>query len=285
MGFGVSWYRCPVAPLGFLPCASAAPPSAASPSGFCALDGCISMSDSSLLVYSWGWVGGIFAAPLGFLPCAVLFLMACSVRCFPCCRFPWGFQVTWCLSCFPGDVGWASVLPFFFYASPAPLACRGIRGYAPCVRVLPLRWCLLGLKVRSPCCPSLTLGWVCFWPAVSQAFVVRHGLGFVDAYSGRWMVQVPDVFLYLTLGSSLSLPLLAGGLRWLRFILGCPSSVALLWRGLTWFFVRYWLACPHGAAVPLDSWDRSPISGPSVFFLSPRPFRYFPSFGWVCFWS
>ena len=140
VGLGVSWYRCPVTPLGFLPCASAAPPSAASPSGFCALDRCVSMSDSSLLVYSWGWVGGIFAAPLGFLPCAVLFLRACSVRCFPCCRFPWGFQVTGCLSfCFPGDVGWASALPFFFYASPAPLACRGSRGYAPCVRVLPLR--------------------------------------------------------------------------------------------------------------------------------------------------
>ena len=82
MGLGVSWYRCPVTPLGFLPCASAAPPSGASPSGFYALDGCVSMSDSSLLVYSWGWVGGIFAAPLGFLPCAMLFLRACSVRCF-----------------------------------------------------------------------------------------------------------------------------------------------------------------------------------------------------------
>ena len=272
--------------FGLLPCASAIPPSAASPSGFCALDGCVSMSDSSLLLYSWGWAGGIFAAPLGFLPCAVLFLRACSMPCFPCCKFPWGFQVTGCLSfCFPGDVGWASALPFFFYASPAPLACRGSRGYAPCVRVLQLRWCLLGLKVKSPCCPSLTLGWVCFWPAVSQAFVVRHGLGFVDAYSGRWMVQSPDVFLYLTLGSSLSLPVLAAGLRWLRFILGCPPSVASLWRGWTWFFIRYWLACPHGAAVPLDSWDRSPISGPSVFFLSPRPLRCFPSFGWVCFWS
>ena len=136
-------------------------------------------------------------------------------------------HVTGCLSfCFLGDVGWASTLPFFFYASPAPLACRGSRGYAPCVRVLPLRWGLLGLMVWSPCCPSLTLGWVCFWPAVSQAFVVRHGLGFMDAYSGRWRVQVPDVFLYLTLGSSISLPVLAAGLRWLRFILGCPPSVA-----------------------------------------------------------
>ena len=56
-------------------------------------------------------------------------------------------------------------------------------------------------------------------------------------------------------------------------------------QGLTCFFIRYWLACPHGAAVPLDFWVRSPISGPSVYFLSPRPWRCFPSFGWVCFWS
>ena len=71
--------------FGFLPCASTAPPSAASPSGFCALAGCVSMSDSSLLVYSWGCVGGIFAVPLGFSPmyralpqglqCALLSLM------------------------------------------------------------------------------------------------------------------------------------------------------------------------------------------------------------------
>ena len=262
MGLGVSW-RMFCYPTWFLPCASAAPPS-----GFCTLVGCVNMSDSSLLVYSWGGVGGVFAAPLGFLPCAVLFLRACSLRSFPSCRFPWGFQVTGCLSfCCPGDVGWASVLPFFFCASPAPLARRGGRGYAPCVRVLQLRWCLLGLKVGSPCCPSLTLGWVCFWPEVSQAFVGCEGslscpswfamaLGSWTAYSGRWMVQVPTVFLNLTLGSSLSLPVLAAGLR---FLLGCPTSIALLWRGLTWFFIRYWLACPHGAAVPLGSWDRSPI--------------------------
>ena len=84
MGLGVSWYRCPVTPLGFLPCASAAPPSAASPPGFCALDGCVSMSDSSLLVYSWGCVGGIFAAPLGFLPCVVLFSLGPAA----CAAFP-----------------------------------------------------------------------------------------------------------------------------------------------------------------------------------------------------
>ena len=104
-----------------------------------------------------GWIGGVFAASLGFLPCAVLFLRACSLRSFPSCRLPWGFPITGCLSCFSGDVGWASALPFF------------------CVRVLQLRWCLLGLTVRSPCCPSLTLGWMCFGPTVSQAFVGCEG--------------------------------------------------------------------------------------------------------------
>ena len=42
---------------------------------------------------------------------------------------------------------------------------------------------------------------------------------------------------------------------------------------------------PSWVAVPLASWDRSPLSGPSVFFLIPRPLRCFPSFGWGCFWS
>ena len=148
----------------------------------------------------------------------MLFLRACSLRSLPSCRLPWGFLVTGCLSfSFPGDVGCASAFPFFFWASPAPLACRGRWGSAPCFRVLQLRWCLLSLKVRSPCCPSLTLGWVCFWPAVFQAFVGCEGglgcpswfvtaLGSCSAYSGRWLVLVPAVFLTLTLGSSLSLP-------------------------------------------------------------------------------
>ena len=72
--------------------------------------------------------------------------------------------------------------------------------------------------------------------------------------SGRLVVQVPAIFLDLTLGTSLSLPVFADGLRWLRFIVGCPPSVASLWRLLPWFFVRYLLACPRGAAVSLDSW-------------------------------
>ena len=72
--------------------------------------------------------------------------------------------------------------------------------------------------------------------------------------SGHWVVLAPAVFLGFKLGSSLSLPMLAVDLRWLRFILGGPPSVALLWRLLPWFFVRYLLVCPRDAAVPLDSW-------------------------------
>ena len=72
--------------------------------------------------------------------------------------------------------------------------------------------------------------------------------GFSLGDSGRWIVQAPALFLGLTLCSSLSLPVLAAGLRWLRFILGCPP------RLLPWFFVGYLLACPRGAAVPLGSW-------------------------------
>ena len=124
----------------FLPCASAAPPSAASPSGFCALAGCVSVSDSSLLVYSWGCAGGFFAVPLGFSPMCRALPQGLQRALLSLMQVQLDFQVTGCLSfCFPGDMGWVSALPFFFYASPAPLAYRGGRGYAPCVRVLPLR--------------------------------------------------------------------------------------------------------------------------------------------------
>ena len=71
--------------------------------------------------------------------------------------------------------------------------------------------------------------------------------------SARWVVQAPALLLGLTLGSSLSLLVLATGLRWLGFILGCPPSVASLRRLLPWLFVRYLLACPRRAAVPLAS--------------------------------
>ena len=154
--------------------------------------------------------------------------------------------------CFPGDVDWASALPFFSCASPALLACRGWLGYAPCVRVLQLRRCLLGLKVRSPCCPFLTLGWVCFWPTVSQAFVgCEGGLG-----CPSWFV-----ILFLCL---FALHLSGVGVAWSQFcdpscdswVLG--SSDAWLLRPdalasgrtlsfcrcgfLPWAFVRTWVS-------------------------------------------
>ena len=102
---------------------------------------------------------------------------ACSLRSLPCSRFPWGFSafsVSGCLSfCFPGDVGWASALPFpFFCASPAPAGLQGFAGFcilcqgAP-VGVVSALWA----TVSSPCLLSLTLGWVSFWTAVSTVSV------------------------------------------------------------------------------------------------------------------
>ena len=91
------------------------------------------------------------------VPCSSSGPAACVA--FPAAGYLGVFPVTGCLSLsFPGGVGRASAPPFFFWTSPAPLACWGSWGFAPCVRVLQLRWCLLGLQVRSPCCPSLTLG-------------------------------------------------------------------------------------------------------------------------------
>ena len=51
-GVGVVLVQMSCYPLVFLICDCAASPSAASPSGFCTLTGWVSMSVSSLLVYS-----------------------------------------------------------------------------------------------------------------------------------------------------------------------------------------------------------------------------------------
>ena len=70
-----------------------------------------------------------------------------------------------------------------------------------------------------------------------------------------WPLDGPGTcsFLDLTLGSSLSLPVLAAGLGWLRFILGCPPSVASLRRLLPWFFVGMpaWSCCASGLLGPV----------------------------------
>ena len=280
-------------PTWFLPCAGATPPSASPPLGFCTLDGCVGLTVSSLLVYSWGWVGGVFTTSLDFLPCNCSCSGPAACAAFPAAGYLWVFPVTGCLSfSFPGGVGWASALPFFFWASSAPLACWGSWGFAPCIRVLQLRWCLLGLQVRSPCCPSLTLGLrvsvllacgvsgVCGLRWRSRLpFVVRHGLGFVDACSGCWLVLVPAVFW--------TLPWVLPS----RFQVGCwleVDGVSPSLSSLCSFAVEGVDIVLCQVLVGLPSWCcyASGLLGPvvfllfllghlsqvrSVFFLSPRP--------------
>ena len=73
VGLGVSCYSYPVTPLWFSTLCQGSSPYAASPSGLCALAGCVGLSDSSLLVYSWGCAGRVCAVPLGFsLMCRAL---------------------------------------------------------------------------------------------------------------------------------------------------------------------------------------------------------------------
>ena len=131
------------------------------------LIGCCNLSGSSLLVYSavvpCCWVGGVFAASLGFLPCAVLFLRGLQLAQLPCCRFPWGFS---------GHRVSVLLLPFFFCASPAPTGLQGLAGFCTLCQGAPVGVVsALWSAVSSPCCLSLTLGWVSFWTAVSPVSV------------------------------------------------------------------------------------------------------------------
>ena len=140
-------------------CACAASPSAVSPSGFCPLTGWVGMSVSSVLVYSLVWLEGA---------CCDFFLSACALFSL--------LQVHW-----------------FFWASPALLACWGGCCFAPCVRVFQLRCCLLGLPVGFPCCLFLTLGGCTSGYGVSRVcglrrrfrlpFVVLHPLPVSDGPS------------------------------------------------------------------------------------------------------
>ena len=120
-------------------------------SGFCTLSG------SSLLVYSCG--GALLLGwrcldvSLGFLPCAVLFLRGLPLAQLTLQQVPLGIfrSPSVCTFCFPGDVDWASALPFFSVLLLLRLARRGSLGSAPCVRVLQLGWCLLsGRQCRHP---------------------------------------------------------------------------------------------------------------------------------------
>ena len=91
-----------------------------------------------------------------------------------------------------------------------------------------------------------------FLPSFGGAPLPVSWVSFGD--SGRWGAQAPAVFLGLTLGSSLSLPLLAAGLRWFEVYLWLSSLRSFAVEVVPWFFVRYLLACPRGTAVPLYSW-------------------------------
>ena len=104
---------------------------------------------------------------------------------------------------------------------------------------------LLGLELVG-CDPA----WVptFFWG--DSPSLVR---GFRWAVPAVWLSRLLVFSWNLYLGSFLSLPVFAAGLRWFKLILGCPPSVAWRWRLLPWFFVRYLSACPRGATVPLDS--------------------------------
>ena len=212
----------------------------------------------------------------------VLFLRACSVRCFPSCRFPYGFQSPGvCTSA--SLVTWVGLQPFPSFSGLLLLCLlAGVVGVLHPVSGCS-SWGVVCLVCRwgHPAAFSLTLDWVCFWPKVSRVFVgCEGGLGCPSwffilflcllvlhlfwgwggfgqrlvappatpdfglfwcsvapswrlslwLYSHLWPLDGPGTCscLGFTLGSSLSLPVLAAGLRWLRFILSCPPSVASL---------------------------------------------------------
>ena len=132
---------------------------------------------------------------------------------------------------------WSSVAPSDALTSGRTLSLFSRRGFLPWAFVR--TWVS---RLRS-CLGSYLLLEVLSFP----------GPGFRWAVSAVWLSRRLVFSWNLSLGSSLSLPVFADGLGWLRLILGYPPSVAWLWRLLPWLFVRYLLACPRGAAVPLDS--------------------------------
>ena len=157
-------------------------PSAASPSGFCALARCVSMSDSSLLVYSWGCAGGVCAVPLTFSPMCRALPQGLQRALLSLMQVHWGFsghRVSVLLLPWWHGLGFSPSLLFLCFSCSACL--QGWPGLYTLCQGAPVTVMSPWFGARSPCYPSLTLGWVCFWPAVSQAFVVRHDFGFVDA--------------------------------------------------------------------------------------------------------
>ena len=151
---------------------------------------------------------------------------------------------------------------------------------------LPL-WGSAPLTGASACLSSLL---VYSWGWVSR---VRHGLGFVDACSGCWLVLVPAVFWTLpwvlpsrfqvgcwlevvgvspSLSSLRNLAVEGVDMVLCQVLVGLPSWCCCA-SGLQGLVVFLFFLLGHLSQVR------------SVFFLSPRPCRGFPSFGWVGFWS
>ena len=127
--------------FGFLPCASTVPLPLLPLRGSAPLLG----ASACLTPVCWSTPGVVLEGSVlchlvFFLPCAVLFSGPAACAAFPDAGSLGVFRS-------PGVcpsaslVTWVGFQPFpsFFYASPAPLACRGGRGCTPCVRVLPLR--------------------------------------------------------------------------------------------------------------------------------------------------
>ena len=109
--------------------------------------------------------------------------------------------------------------------------------------------------MRSPCCPFLTLEWVCFWPTVSQVFVgCEGGLG-----CPSWFVILFLCLLVLHLFWGWG-GLVTGLWPLLRLLvldssdaqLHCPDALAsgrtlsFCRRGsLPWAFIRPWVSRPR----------------------------------------
>ena len=187
--------------------------------------------------------------------------------------------------------------PFRVSVCPSPvlgLGWFGHRSVAP--PAAPVCWALLESRLRRSdalaSCRTLSfyfLAWVFFLGRLLRLGLVGCDPAWIPTFfwgHSPSLVLVPAVWLSgllvfswnLYLGSFLSLPVFAAGWWWLRLILGCPPSVAWLWR---WF--------PGSGQVlvglPLWVYSASGFLGPvgflvftlghlsqvgSVFFLSPR---------------
>ena len=122
----MSWYICPDSPLGFYLVPAQLPLPLLPLWGSAPLTG----ASACLSPVCWSTPGVVLVGSLlhhlvfSHVPCSSSGPAACAA--FPAAGCLGVFPVTGCLSfSFPGGVGWASALSFFFWASPAPLACWG----------------------------------------------------------------------------------------------------------------------------------------------------------------